>query len=74
MVLLPKLRTALTILNPDLPNEALELAIEELTRSRSTLSLENANREIYQLLKTGVKVHFKDANDEEQIETVKVID
>ncbi|MHC5597943.1 MAG: type I restriction endonuclease subunit R [Nostoc sp.] len=74
VVLLPKLRTALTILNPDLPDEALELAIEELTRSRSTLSLENANREIYQLLKTGVKVHFKDANDEEQIETVKVID
>jgi type I restriction enzyme R subunit len=74
VVLLPKLRTALTKLNPDLTEEALELATEELTRSRNTLSLENANREIYQLLKTGVKVSFKDANDEEQVETVKVID
>ena len=50
------------------------MAIEELTRSRSTLSLENANREIYRLLKDGVKVIFQDANDEEAIETVKVID
>lgn len=74
VVLLPKLRTALTTLNPDLPKEALELAIEELTRSRNTLSLENANKEIYQLLKTGIKVSFKDDNDEEQVETVKVID
>ncbi|MBD2490386.1 type I restriction endonuclease subunit R [Aulosira sp. FACHB-615] len=74
VVLLPKLRTALTRLNPDLPDEALELATEELTRSRNTLSLENANREIHQILKTGIKVHFKDANDEEQVETVKVID
>jgi type I restriction enzyme R subunit len=74
VVLLPKLRTALTRLNPDLPNEAVELAIEELTRSRSTLSLENANKEIYQLLKTGVKVSFKDANHEEIKETVKIID
>ena len=50
------------------------MAIEELTRSRSTLSLENANREIYRLLKDGVKVTFQDVNDEEAIETVKVID
>ncbi|MBD2295252.1 type I restriction endonuclease subunit R [Anabaena sphaerica FACHB-251] len=40
----------------------------------SEQALENANKEIYQLLKTGVKVSFKDDNDEEQVETVKVID
>ncbi|MEA5579561.1 type I restriction endonuclease subunit R [Anabaena sp. UHCC 0451] len=74
VVLLPKLHTSLTKLNPDLPKEAVELAIEELTRSRNTLSLENANKEIYQLLKTGIKVSFKDDSDEEQIETVKIID
>lgn len=74
VVLVPKLRTALEKLNPDLPTEAIQLAIEELTSSRSTLSLENANREIYQLLKAGVKVKFKDANEEEKLETVQVID
>ncbi|BAZ44498.1 type I site-specific deoxyribonuclease HsdR [Chondrocystis sp. NIES-4102] len=74
VVLIPQLKTALTKLNPDLPAAAINLAIEELTRSRSTLSLENANREIYQLLKDGVKVSFQDRHDQEIIETVKVID
>lgn len=74
VVLVYQLRKALTRLNPDLSATAIDLAIEELTRSRSTLSLENANREIYQLLKGGVKVTFQDANDEEVLETVKVID
>ena len=74
VVLVPQLRKALTRLNPDLSAAAIDIAIEELTRSRSTLSLENANREIYQLLKGGVKVTFQNANDEEVMETVKVID
>lgn len=38
VVLIPKLRSALEKLNPDLPNEAIALAIEELTRDRSTQS------------------------------------
>ncbi|MGB5969830.1 MAG: type I restriction endonuclease subunit R [Spirulinaceae cyanobacterium] len=74
VVLVSQLRKALVRLNPDLSTTAIDLAIEELTRSRSTLSLENANREIYRLLKDGVKVTFQDVNDEEAIETVKVID
>ena len=74
VVLVSQLRKALTRLNPDLSETAIDLAIEELTCSRSTLSLENANREIYQLLKDGVKVTFQDANEEEVTETVKVID
>lgn len=73
VVLIPKLRLALEKLNPDLLNEAIALAIEELTRDRSTLSLANANREIYKLLKDGVRVKFR-SDDEETIETVKVID
>ena len=43
-------------LNPDLPAEAITLAIEELTRDRSAMSAASANREVYQLLKDGVKV------------------
>ncbi len=74
VVLIPKLRTALEKLNPDLPKEAIALAIEELTRERSTLSSANANREIYKLLKDGVKVKFRKSDGEEIIETVKVID
>lgn len=74
VVLVPQLRKALVRLNPDLSTAAIDLAVEELTQNRSTLSLENANREIYRLLKDGVKVTFQDTNDEEAIETVKVID
>ncbi|HIK15822.1 MAG TPA: type I restriction endonuclease subunit R [Leptolyngbyaceae cyanobacterium M33_DOE_097] len=73
VVLIPRLRSALQHLNLGLPDEAIQLAIEELTRDRST-SLEATNCEIYQLLKNGVKVCFKTNDDEEQEETVKLID
>ncbi|MEH2293294.1 type I restriction endonuclease subunit R [Nostoc sp.] len=74
VVLIPKLQSALQNLNPDLPTETIQLAIEELTRDRNTLSLANANAEIYQLLKDGVKVSFKNDEGEDEAETVKVID
>jgi type I site-specific restriction-modification system R (restriction) subunit len=50
------LRTALERLNPELSSEAINLAIEELTRDRSTMSAAAANREVYHLLKNGVQV------------------
>ena len=48
--------------------------MEELTRDRGVMSPANANREIYQLLKNGVKVAVPVSEDEEAIETVRVID
>lgn len=59
VVLVERLRPALQRLNPDLPNEAVALAIEELTRDRSAMGLAAANREIYQLPKNGVRVSFR---------------
>ncbi len=47
-------------LNPDLPVEAIEGAVEEICRDRTALSLAEANREIDKLLKQGVKVSFPD--------------
>ncbi|MEX1027390.1 MAG: type I restriction endonuclease, partial [Candidatus Paceibacterota bacterium] len=69
VVLLPKLRTALKKLNPDLDSEAINLAIEELTRDRGAMSLVQANREVYKLLKDGVKVVFENDEGEETDET-----
>ena len=74
VVLVPRLRSTLEKLNPDLSPVAIALAIDELTRDRSTLSLANANREIYKLLKSGVKVSFKSDDDEDLEATVKIID
>jgi type I restriction enzyme R subunit len=76
VVLTSRLRPALERLNPTLDPEAIRLAIEELTRDRSAMSLAHANREVYQLLKNGVKVTVKSGEDagEETVETVRVID
>ena len=74
VVLVPKLRSALEKLNPDLDSEAINLAIEELTRDRGAMSLVQANREVYKLLKDGVKVAFENDEGEVTDETVRIID
>ena len=76
VVLVQRVRHALEKLNLGLGKEAINLAIEELTRDRSTLSPANANREIYKLLKDGVKVFVRTGGDnvEESTEVVRVID
>jgi type I restriction enzyme R subunit len=79
VVLVSRLRPALQRLNPTLPAEAIERAMEELTRDRSATSPAQANRDVYRLLKDGVKVSLSSAGKgrrrEEQIaETVRVVD
>ena len=62
-------------LNPDAPPEAIDQAIEELTRDRSRMSSVAANREIYHLLKNGVRVPVPDPEgDGETVEVVRVVD
>lgn len=60
VVLVSRLRTALVKLNPGVPAEAIQTAIDELTRDRSAMSLEAANREVYKHLKDGIPVSFPD--------------
>ena len=60
VVLVSRLRAALERLNPALPAEAITGAVDELTRDRSAMSLEAANRELYLLLKEGIKVSVPD--------------
>ena len=75
IVLTTKLRVALEKLNPAASNEAINAAIEELTRSRAVMSLVEANREIYVLLKDGVKVTVSDPDGEDEtVEVLRVID
>lgn len=74
VVLKPKLKEALIKLNASLPIEAIEQAIEALSRDRSILHPVTANREIYKFIKDGVKVQVKQADGTEADETVKVID
>ncbi|MBN1458197.1 MAG: type I restriction endonuclease subunit R, partial [Armatimonadetes bacterium] len=75
VVLKSRLREALLRLNPDAPVEAVHAAIEELTRDRSRMSMVAANREIYTLLKNGVRVPVPDPDgDGETVEVLRVID
>mgnify|MGYP001282401848 CR=1 FL=1 len=62
VVLVSRLRAALERLNPALPPEAITAAVDELTRDRSAMSLEAANREVYLLLKEGIKVSVPDTD------------
>ncbi|MCI5144547.1 MAG: type I restriction endonuclease subunit R, partial [Candidatus Electrothrix sp. AR3] len=73
-VLLERLRTALTLFNPTLPPEAINTALDELTRDRSAMSLEAANREIYQLLKEGLIVSVPDQAGGQKSERLQIMD
>ena len=75
VILTARLQSALKHLNPDATEDAITKALEELTHSRALLSPAEANREIYTLLKDGVKVTLSDPNAEvETIEVLQVID
>ncbi len=74
VLLLPRLREALTKLNPDVPSQVLNDAIAQLTLDRSTKSLTRANQEVYALIHDGIKVSFKDDQGTEQTVNLRVID
>ncbi|MFJ4194721.1 type I restriction endonuclease subunit R [Pseudomonas sp. NPDC089534] len=74
VVLEGRLRAALSKLNPDLPNEAIDLVVEELARDRSKLLPVNANQEVYRLLKDGVPVSVTDEHGHNTLKVAKVID
>ena len=75
VILTARLQSALKHLNPDATEDAITKALEELTHSRALLSPAEANREIYTLLKDGVKVPLSEPNAEvETIEVLQVID
>jgi len=75
VVLIPKLRAALERMNPSLPSDAINSAIDELARDRSAMSLAAANREIWELLRDGVKVSVADRErGGQKTERVQVVD
>jgi type I restriction enzyme R subunit len=75
IILIPGLHAALERLNPALPSEAISSATEELTSDRSAMSLAAANRDVWELLRDGVKVSVPDRKrGGQKTERVRVID
>ncbi len=75
VILVSRLYRTLEKLNPTLSPEAFTAAVDELSRDRSVMSLEAANREVYLLLKEGVKVSIPDRErGGQKTELVRVVD
>jgi type I restriction enzyme, R subunit len=74
VVLERRLRAALLKLNPGISQLAVDLAVEELSKDRSVLSLVRANQDIYKLLRDGVRVIIRRDDDQESVEIVRVVD
>jgi len=75
VVLFERLRAMLAKFNPALPPEAIRNAVDELTRDRSAMSLEAANREVYRLLKEGITVSVPDReHGGQKTERLRVVD
>jgi type I restriction enzyme R subunit len=74
VVLRHRLRRKLPELNPDVPAQALDAAIEELIRDRSTLDPTHASRAVYEMLRNGVTVTIADETGARSIETVRLLD
>ncbi|NQV89928.1 type I restriction endonuclease subunit R [Candidatus Uhrbacteria bacterium] len=74
VVLKKYLLPALQKINPTLPNDALEQAIEIITRDRSNLNLVKANQGIYKLLQNGANVNVAKENGDTDTERVQFFD
>jgi type I restriction enzyme R subunit len=74
VVLKDRLKAKLIQLNPDLPLDSIEEALRELTKSRAKLTPVLANKEVYDLIKGGVPVSYKNEAGREENGYVKVLD
>lgn len=74
VVLKDRLKTCLIALNEHIPVQQIDFAVSELTKSRATLTPLLANKEVYELIKNGVPVAFKNALGREENGYVRVMD
>lgn len=74
VVLERDLRAALERLNPLLPPDAIEQAVDKLTRIDFARSLIQHNRDFYSLLRDGVPIEYRDTQGELQRPRARVID
>jgi len=74
VILVEKLKQSIIKLNDNITPDEITQAIEELTKDRSRLSLVNANHEVYDQIKNGIKVKTKNKQGETDTKTIKIID
>ena len=74
VILRYRLRPKLAELNPGLPPQALDAALEELILDRSAMDHVRANQAVWKLLRDGAKVTFATEDGGRTTETVRFVD
>ncbi|MBK8767913.1 MAG: type I restriction endonuclease subunit R [Burkholderiaceae bacterium] len=74
VIMVDRVRESAILLNPDIPQPAIEDALEKLLDRRQAMTLIAANREIYGLLRDGIPVEFDNAQGNRQQERLRLLD
>jgi type I restriction enzyme R subunit len=74
VVLTHRLRDALQVLNPAVPEEVREEALRAVVQDRSVMEPTRANREVHRLLRDGYMAEWRDSRGEQQFATVRYLD
>jgi type I restriction enzyme R subunit len=74
VILKKYLLPALQKINPTIPTESLDQAVDAITRDRSNLEIVKANKDIYELLKDGVNVNVIRDNGQSEEDQVRFFD
>lgn len=74
VVLTHRLRDALRVLNPNVPDLQREEAFNAIVKDRSGMNRVRANREVYNLLRDGFQTDWTDENGETQYAVIRSID
>lgn len=74
VVLKDRLKTSLLKLNEHIPPACIDFAISEITKSRATLTPVLANKEVYELIKNGVQVTYRNKQGHEEDDYVRILD
>ncbi len=74
VVLTHRLRDALHVLNPSVPDDIREEALTAVTRDRANMVPTRANKEIHGLLRDGYRAEWRDGRGDSQYATVRYLD
>ena len=74
VVLKDRLKRSLQKLNEHIPESCIDYAISELTKSRASISPVLANKEVYELIRNGVQVTYKNNLGREEDDYVRILD
>jgi len=69
-----RLRDAVALLNPDVPEHVRKEALDEITKDRSLMLPVRANQEIHELVRDGYRAQWSDGQGETRYAVVRFID